>query len=606
MDRPASPDRRGHYVGVLSLDLCMFHDLSAARAADSIGHYLSTMPRGSLMVFGVFSTETEALCWLTDPVRKEAICTVSVDGAPAAAGGGPGWLAICNSSLSSSFDLRHRGAQRALSLLSPLGAGVSVVRHFAVAEEALLWLAGQQPRDLLDVLGAALESDERQRAVTTDEEHDPVEVCNRVGTNKRPAPSSSFSSSGAAVQLHSSPRCGSEPNDDRSPRKRRKVGADDISSRPTAPTVHGLAKEQRRVSGGKQLKPKLSLEGGPPAALNPPSTTRDQAETTSSLNDIHILLKKFTAFYDNLYGPVPSTGDARSCTAGATDATKVTTVPSASVNLSKVSGTPTRPADSACVETAPLMLSPTDTFSSSSDAPSSPRYRPPTIECPHGCHPSIVPAVAAVGGPHAPSPSVMQHDGVVELGPLSSLANTGDYDSLCERLASLLTSTFVSGGPGVGKTFVLRKYVALLRKTMAGDGEVVECAPTGSAAQTAKGDTYHSFFGFGMNYQPSSADGAVEASRLLATNWYSPIRRRLARVQVLFLDEISMIPADRLDMRWQLLVQSWSTTDAACVVYAFGNFMQLRPHHGRLAYHAKCWPILFSDTFLDLRRVHRQ
>lgn len=192
------------------------------------------------------------------------------------------------------------------------------------------------------------------------------------------------------------------------------------------------------------------------------------------------------------------------------------------------------------------------------------------------------------------------------MGPLSSLAATGHWDALCEQMFSRLESTLVSGGPGVGKTTFLRKYCAYLRKKFDADGQVVVCAPTGSAAKTAVGVTYHSFVGFELKYVPQLVDPVDEAARLLATKRFSPIRRRLGRVRVLFLDEISMVPADRFDVMIELLAQSRGDADCAAVVYPFGDFLQLRPTHGQYEYEATCWPRVFGGKFVDLTRVMRQ
>eukprot|EP00170_Pyropia_yezoensis_P002566 contig_10777_g2570 len=173
-------------------------------------------------------------------------------------------------------------------------------------------------------------------------------------------------------------------------------------------------------------------------------------------------------------------------------------------------------------------------------------------------------------------------------------------------MSAQMESTLVSGGPGVGKTTFLRKYCAYLRQKFDTDGQVVVRAPTGSAAKTAMGVTYHSFFGFELKYVPQLAEPAEEAARLLATKRFGPIRRRLGHVRVLFLDEISMVPADRFDVMMELLAQSRGDADDAAVVYPFGDFLQLRATHGQYAYEAACWPRVFNGEFVDLTRVMRQ
>jgi len=189
---------------------------------------------------------------------------------------------------------------------------------------------------------------------------------------------------------------------------------------------------------------------------------------------------------------------------------------------------------------------------------------------------------------------------------MSAQAATGDWDPLFERLAAAGVSTFVSGGPGVGKTTFLRRFAAFLKKKLPGDGAVVTCAPMGSSAHSASGVTYHSYFGFPREYTPHEADASREAARLLLQRKYNPVRRRLANVRVLLLDEVSMVPANRLDVMVQLVEQSRSASAPSCVFYAFGDFLQLRCSVGDWAFKAQCWTRLFENKMLELTKVHRQ
>jgi len=65
-------------------------------------------------------------------------------------------------------------------------------------------------------------------------------------------------------------------------------------------------------------------------------------------------------------------------------------------------------------------------------------------------------------------------------------------------------------------------------------------SPTGSGAKTAKGVTYHSFFGIMKDYKMLCVDGVQEAALLLELDRRAPIARRLANVLVLLLDEIKL------------------------------------------------------------------
>jgi len=198
------------------------------------------------------------------------------------------------------------------------------------------------------------------------------------------------------------------------------------------------------------------------------------------------------------------------------------------------------------------------------------------------------------------------HRRPIPLGPLSAAAATGDWLPLYERLAVAKESTFVTGGPGVGKTTFLRGFSAHLRDVLPEDGAVIICAPMGSSAHSAAGVTYHSFFGFPKEYAPQESDAAQEAARLLRQRKYAPVARRLAKVRALLLDEVSMIPADRLDVMVQLVEQSRGGSAPGCVFYVFGDFLQLRSYVGDWAFKARCWSRLFADKVLELTKVHRQ
>lgn len=191
-------------------------------------------------------------------------------------------------------------------------------------------------------------------------------------------------------------------------------------------------------------------------------------------------------------------------------------------------------------------------------------------------------------------------------GPLSHLAATQSWTAVFGQLFRRGLSTFITGGPGVGNTVFLRCFAAFLRSRLSSPGAVVVAAPTGSAAKTAEGVTYHSYFGFARNYKMQCADPVAEAARLLAEDRWKPIGRRLAKIEVLLLDEISMVPADNLDVMYEIMRQARLPGSPPFVIYTFGDFLQLRPTAGKLAFTARCWRPVFGDGLLELTHVHRQ
>jgi len=126
------------------------------------------------------------------------------------------------------------------------------------------------------------------------------------------------------------------------------------------------------------------------------------------------------------------------------------------------------------------------------------------------------------------------------------LAGDGRWDDVCEQLFARVNSAFISGAPGAGKSTLLRRLHAFLLRRYKAEGEVVVLAPTGTAAKTAGGLTYHSFFGFGRDYTPVRLDPALEAARLLQTARFRPIKTRLSRIRAVLLDEVSLVGADKM------------------------------------------------------------
>ncbi|OSX78272.1 hypothetical protein BU14_0113s0016 [Porphyra umbilicalis] len=194
----------------------------------------------------------------------------------------------------------------------------------------------------------------------------------------------------------------------------------------------------------------------------------------------------------------------------------------------------------------------------------------------------------------------------VRAGPLGLLARVDNWEEVFLRLHARNKSTFITGGPGVGKSTFLRRFSALLRLHWRAQEEVIVVGPTGSSAKTCEGQTYHSFFGFGHQYMPGHSNAAAEAAHLLQQKRWGPIARRLSLFRVLLLDEISMVPAATLDTMRELLLQCQPANAPQCVFYAFGDFLQLRPPYGGLAFTSSCWRELFGYKMLELTWVRRQ
>lgn len=93
------------------------------------------------------------------------------------------------------------------------------------------------------------------------------------------------------------------------------------------------------------------------------------------------------------------------------------------------------------------------------------------------------------------------------------------------------TLAFITGGAGVGKTYVMKALVAYC---LAADKHVAKMAPTGAAACLINGQTIHSFF---------RLDGHLNCHMNRRDKWYEVVQN----TDVFFIDEVSMISEDLFD-----------------------------------------------------------
>lgn len=145
------------------------------------------------------------------------------------------------------------------------------------------------------------------------------------------------------------------------------------------------------------------------------------------------------------------------------------------------------------------------------------------------------------------------------------------YTSQPEALARLFSgkNIFLSGPAGSGKTFLIERFIEWLDAEYEGRVNVAVTASTGIAAQLLGGKTIHSWSGIGINTerfkQPSK------------TEWVA--RDRIQSVDVLVIDEVSMLPAylfTRLDALMRFMRKSKEPFGGVQLV-VMGDFMQLPP-----------------------------
>lgn len=113
------------------------------------------------------------------------------------------------------------------------------------------------------------------------------------------------------------------------------------------------------------------------------------------------------------------------------------------------------------------------------------------------------------------------------------LTLSDDFQYALDTLESTERSLFVTGRAGTGKSTLLQLFRSTTKK------KVAVLAPTGVAALNVQGQTIHSFFGF-----PPRILTAHEAARKTTRKDMLRIYKNL---EVLIIDEISMVRADMLD-----------------------------------------------------------
>lgn len=149
-------------------------------------------------------------------------------------------------------------------------------------------------------------------------------------------------------------------------------------------------------------------------------------------------------------------------------------------------------------------------------------------------------------------------------------------------------NVFLTGSAGAGKTYLLNQYIAYLRERGIA---IAVTASTGIAATHIGGQTIHSWSGLGIKDVITQQDLEKLAKR-------KPVRERLKNVQVLIIDEISMLSKNNLlgvNQILQYFKQNQEAFGGIQVIFC-GDFFQLppvsrerKPSHEKLAFMSPCW-----------------
>ncbi len=130
-------------------------------------------------------------------------------------------------------------------------------------------------------------------------------------------------------------------------------------------------------------------------------------------------------------------------------------------------------------------------------------------------------------------------------------------------------NVFLTGCAGAGKTHLLNDYISFLRKKRVPVGIT---ASTGIAATHIGGVTIHSFSGMGILNELTSSD----LNRILKKSY---LAKSLKKVQVLIIDEISMLSLDQLDIADKIIRSFLKSEEpfGGMQVILCGDFFQLPP-----------------------------
>lgn len=158
----------------------------------------------------------------------------------------------------------------------------------------------------------------------------------------------------------------------------------------------------------------------------------------------------------------------------------------------------------------------------------------------------------------------------------------------------------MTGPPGSGKTFLLRKIIRALRDAGV---TVAVCGTTGVAANMVGGITAHSWAGFIHGH----ADISHPLDHVVHEVTPRAAKGRMRDAMVLVIDEIGTISAEFLERLDEVLraVRTCSTPFGPVVVVFAGDFLQLAPPVGSFAFCSPVWRDIFGSRARELSTTLR-
>ncbi len=130
-------------------------------------------------------------------------------------------------------------------------------------------------------------------------------------------------------------------------------------------------------------------------------------------------------------------------------------------------------------------------------------------------------------------------------------------------------NVFLTGSAGTGKTFLLNKFIDYLKDSQI---KVGVTASTGIAATHLDGRTIHSWSGIGLKREMDEKS----IKKIIKKKF---LRKRIKEAEVLVIDEISMLDADRFDLVNEICkrVRKSNLPFGGIQIILSGDFFQLPP-----------------------------
>lgn len=144
---------------------------------------------------------------------------------------------------------------------------------------------------------------------------------------------------------------------------------------------------------------------------------------------------------------------------------------------------------------------------------------------------------------------------------------------------------FLSGGAGVGKSYVINECIKQYNKTHPlnlDNKDLVVTASTGIAAILINGTTLHSFAGIGL--------GNLDVGESIKKMHYI-VKERWRRLRVLIIDEVSMLNPDYFDKLNNIvrLIRNNIRPFGGIQLLISGDFLQLPPVKSYFAFQSTAW-----------------